>query len=227
MDSPEDKYQPRKLRLEMVAAALGYSGRSLATQYDAVLQRQRDDGLILKTDVALNCFAQKMSDGLDENFDANGNLQLLSCGASIRIVASGGEVTLGPAVLTEESVVTCLSFTFEEESYYPLDDTQMHPQSLHYKIREVYVDRVDLKNAMKRGFTEHPPYADRTSDHYAPELVLAMELHRELRIAGKGNLNLNLEDRIHAWLKTNRPDIKPSDTRLKRLRAIIGTGKKI
>ena len=58
----------------------------------------------------------------------------------------------------------------------------MHPQWLFYNISQVYVDRADLKNFQNKDFKEVPAYANPRSEHYAPELALAIKIHKAVEL---------------------------------------------
>ena len=218
---------PKKLNLEMVASELDLLHLSSATQLEIILSHQREGRIDLKSDVPIDCNTQETSNGLDEHHDTNGNLVLFARGANSWVETSGKPLTLGPAYLTRESLVTIGRFTFEGKEYDSLDEQGMHPQWLYYNISDIYVDRANLKNHLQKGVEDTPSYANPSSENYAPELDLAIKLHKALRIEKEGNPNLNVEDRVYNWLTKNQPKGSISASQTKRLATVIGSGKQL
>ena len=212
---------PSHLNLEMVAVELGLNVYSVETQLKLIIQRQRNNGLKLQTNSLIDCKAQKVADGLEEDRDASGNLIFLSCGPEAHIDTSGSSHLLGKAIASDNTFVAS-TFIFQDTEYYPLDQAGMHPVFLRYDWNDIYVDRIDLEKLLSDGIEDIPPYADPTSEHFAPELVLAMELHQALRIEKDGNIDRSMVDRVSSWLSRNRPDLKASDAIERRLATIIG-----
>ncbi|MDO8860998.1 hypothetical protein Q6D67_04720 [Haliea sp. E1-2-M8] len=226
METPNYKMLPNQLNLEMVATEMALVNMSPRSKIEVILYHQRNGRIALKADVATNYNVHETAAGLDENYDSNGNVIVLSGGKDFWIETSGRPITLGPAHLIGDALIVS-TFTFEDKEYYPLDEPGMHPLSLSFSINDVYVDKVDLEDFLERGPGDIPAYADPASEHFAPELALAVTIHKALRMEGKINPRLNMVDRVDLWLRQNTPNKKPPEIRTKRLATIIGDGKKI
>ena len=225
MEKIDAKRLPNKLNLEMVAVMLGITEFSKEDQLEIILHNQRELGLPLKYHPTGTINAQLVSDGLEEDLDANGNLILFSCGPEVIIPNDGNPLTLGPAVLIGDLNISTFTFLCKGKEYYQLDAAGMHPQSIHLKLDTTYVDRGDLENFLNTEHEEVPTYANPESDHYAPELVLALKLHKALIVEKEGKINFGKEKRIASWLISNSPDTELSGALLKRFTAVIGKKK--
>ncbi|RLA38788.1 MAG: hypothetical protein DRR42_28150 [Gammaproteobacteria bacterium] len=218
---------PPKLNLEMVAAELDLPQFSMTSQLEAILHQQREGNLVLKSSVPIDCNAQETLDGLDEEYNANGDLLLLSRGKNAWIETRGKPHILGPACFSGDSLITIRSFTFEEKEYYPLDEPGMHPVWLSYNISDIYVERANLEDVVARGFEELPAYADPEGEHYAPELALAVRIHESLRVKNEVSPQLGMYDRVVKWLIKNQPEGAASADQIKRLSYVVGYGKRL
>ncbi len=227
MNTLKENILPQKLNLEMVAAELELSHLSPSSQIDTILYHHREGTLTLKSRVPIDCNAQEVSQGLEECYQSNGDLVLFSCGESRWIKTADEPTILGSAFRLKASHIITMTFIFEETEYYSLDDPGMHPESLSYSFEDIYVEKADLNVFLEKGAEEIPAYANPASEHFAPELALAVKLHRALRIENEGRPNLNMEANVDIWLRKNIPGGSVSDSQLKRLKAIIGNGKKI
>lgn len=226
METSNYKMLPNQLNLEMVATEMALVNMSPRSKIEVILYHQRNGKITLKADVATNYNVQETAAGLDGDYDSNGNLILLSGGKDFRIETYGRPIILGPAHLFDDAL-TASTFTFEEKEYYPLDESGMHPLSLSFSINDVYVEKVDLEDFLERGPGDIPAYANPASEHFAPELALAVTIHKALRIEGKVNPHWNMVDRVHRWLVQNTPYEDQPKIRYERLATTIGDGKKI
>ena len=72
-------YRPKKLNLEMIADEFKLTKLGKSSQIDAILQYQRDYGLILKSVSPLTCMAVSDHDELTASLDDDGNYLYSPC----------------------------------------------------------------------------------------------------------------------------------------------------
>lgn len=219
---------PQKLNLEMVASLLKLSHLSQESQLYAIVQYQRDHGLIIKSVEPLLTMAQKTSHGFYESIDPNDEtITYMASEVSFEVQTDGHIITVGPLQIVAPSTLQFSQFSIDGIDMYPVDEDCIYLSTLTCNIGDLYVDKDDFEDFINEGIDKIPPYADPASEHYAPELALAIQLHDELRVQKRGNLGLNMKDRVHTWLKKRQPNIEISDAQLNRLATVIGAGKKL
>jgi hypothetical protein len=86
-------------------------------------------------------------------------------------------------------------------------------------------DAIYFAKSEIQSFQDLLPYQDENHEHYAPELDLAIQLHKAIYIDKYGNQAQKREQRIDSWLTSNCPNKKFSDASIKRLSAVIGLAK--
>lgn len=233
----EESILPFKLNLEVVASVLGLSDLGHASQLDIILQHQRDRGLVLKSDQPMRCMAQLASDEVfpiyetidDEECDEeSGTLVAIEASDTTFEVQTNGEsITLGPLYPIDSSTVQFDEFSIDGVRLHPVDINGEYLVTGTCNVSDLYVDKDDLARFLQRDDNRLPLYADPTSEHYAPELALAVQLHQALRIEKQGNPNRSMEDRVSSWLQKNRGNETASGARVSRLAVIINEGKKL
>jgi hypothetical protein len=238
MEYPTKKRLPLKLNLEMVAAELGLLHLSEPSQLEAILQYQRDYGLILKSNSPLNgigvlatqCYYDEYdpeSGNDEERYDYEGYPALICSGDTFRLETNGDTLILGPVYHTGLAKLTFNQFCFEGEYCCAVDNNEYFVVSISCDASDVYVSKDDLIGFLGEKRTEIPDYANPAGEHYAPELVLAIELHTALRVKNEGNQRHSMRDRVDLWLRKHHSGLSVSGARATRLAAIIGDAKKI
>lgn len=222
------KILPPKLNIETVAAELGLLGHEKTTQYYHILQFQRDYGLIIKLGGNIEFPAQKVADGVEEVVDEQGNHTLLTQGETHWINCIKDEVLLGSFRFLGESQLSVSSVHIDGTHYYVIDETQMFLDSLCCDLQDAYVEKEDFMDFLGGDFNQIPEWKNPRSDYYAPEMVLAEEAHRAIRIGRYLERIGNMESRTYAWLKERDPskDERRLSNQAKRISTIIGKAKK-
>ena len=228
---------PEKVSLNFVGPELAPEAQTRYKELRQICAHQRHGKpLILKSDSVFEGPVQLVSDGLDEDrryYEVDGEVQedvtVLSAGKTIFLKGDGKPLILGPAYVTgtpEAPRLTIYQFTFDGEAYYPLDETGMFPTSLYFEHLEIYVDKSDFQDYLKHDAEQLPLYADKNSEFYAPELVLAIEAHQAIMVEGYRKLDFKgRPERIEAWLTEFHPDL-PQIELSKRISTIISNGNK-
>lgn len=226
---------PEKVYLKLVAAYLAPKANTPREELDIICAHQNHGKkLILKSEeVFSERPAQLVSDGWEERFkyDMNGeeHVSIYSGGATQWLSSDGRPLTLGPAYPTESHArpaLTTRTFTFDGKEYYLLDETQEFLISLDHDPGKIYVDKSDFQDYLKHGAEQLPLYADKNSEFYAPELVLAIEAHQAIIVEGYRKLDFKgRPERIEAWLTEFHPDLHRIELS-KRISTIISKGNK-
>jgi hypothetical protein len=82
-------------------------------------------------------------------------------------------------------------------------------------------DAIYFNDSEFRSYQDVPAYQDKNHEHYAPELDLAIQLHKAVHIDKYGNQSHNRVDRVTNWLNANCPDQNFSNAQIDRLSATI------
>lgn len=226
MDNSKKRLLPLKINLTMVASELGLSDLNQKTQLSTLLQYQQDYSLILRLSGRYKFPGQLVSDGLEEVIDSNGNTNLLTQGSTHWFDSQTDQIELRDLKFLEGSHLSVSSVRVEENDYYTINESQMHPESIRCDFQDVYVDKEEFVDFNEGEHKKIPGWGDPASDQYAPELGLAMQLHQALRIDGLYSNKNTMEDRVYDWIVDKRPDIDPSPTLVTRLSTVVGPGKK-
>jgi len=224
---PVAKMLPDKLTLEMAASELGLGHLSHNSQLFAIIQYQRDHGLIIKTNSPIDCMAQYASDDVYESSDEDGMRSYQASEYTFEVHTTGETITLGPLHIVTSTKLGFRQFSIDGTELYLVDEDSCELSGGAYEITALYIEREDLARFLADGVEGLPAYADPATDFYAPELVLAFQLHQALRVRNEINQNLNMEARVHMWLKKNNASSVVSDAQVRRLATIIGDGKKL
>lgn len=216
---------PEKPLLSLVIDALDLSHQDAVTQIDTVLQHLAQSSLKLYLPRGLQFAAQR---GVEvESVEHQGGYQLMSCGETYHLDTSTSEIQIGHAVLLNTGVVLVDEVVFEDEHYRPLTECQLFVEPLAVNPAHLFAKRSELEEFLTQGQATLPSYLDPSSDLYAPELALAVEIHRELFEKGTHSPALNVEDRVHRWLNMHRQDLSPfPDALVKRMATMINPNKK-
>jgi hypothetical protein len=223
----EDFKLPEEPRLELVAAALKLSQFEESTQIQTVFQHQTQSGLKLYLPRGLNIRCQLASAGVEEVHDHQGGVsKLLSCGDSQDFNSTLTLIQVGRCDLTQDYNLNVSSIWGDGIEYLPTDETGMFLDPLLLPPANLFALRDELLAFIEKDIAAVPSYADPDSEHYAPELALALKLHQELIVTG-AQAHLSVEGRVSSWLDENAPEnLSERGALTKRLAAVINNKKK-
>ena len=225
--NPEERFRPNKLNWEIVAADLGLSHLSKESQLDALMQYQRDQGLILVSDQPLSCMAQRCSSDVFVSEDSDGNQLVMASEYVFEVETNGDRISFGPLYLVDRAKVQFDKFIIDGIEMYPVTEDHIYLTTMTCEVDDLFVTKEELERFLIRGVDVKPPYADPSSEHYAPEMALVIELHKAIRINNEYSRFSNMEDKVHQWFRKNQPGKEIAPNRLKRFAAVIGDAKKI
>jgi len=89
---------------------------------------------------------------------------------------------------------------------------------IYLESESIYFDKSDFDS-----YIDKPYYQDKNHEHYAPQLDLAIQLHKAIHAGKYGNPDQSRLDRVGSWLNTTYPDQEFSGAEIGRLSAVIGT----
>lgn len=122
-------------------------------------------------------------------------------------VVSGGDVSV-------------LRFEHEGTLYCGSDANGCYLSPIILRESDIYFDKSKFDPNQ-----DIPAYQDKNHSCYAPELDLAIQLHKAIHIEKYGNQRLSREARISSWLNKNYPDKTFTTAAIGRLSAVIGIKK--
>jgi hypothetical protein len=225
-DSIRPDKLPEEPLLSLISEALGLLGHDLFTQIDTVLQHQAQSGLTLYLPRGIQFAAQLGVEVEPVDRLSDGSVELLSCGAAHHFNTTQSAVQIERSNLLKSGAVLVHEVVYQEDHYLPVNECQLLVEPLCIDPEKMFAKRSELQQFLRNGCQALPQYLDPSNDLYAPELALAVELHRELIEEGLHS-HLNVQDRVHQWLTIQRPDSSPPSAALvKRLAAIINPKKK-
>lgn len=222
MNKSKDRLLPLKLSLELAAVELGLSNISRAEQHSIVRQYQRDFDLTIRLGGHHKFPGQMVSDGLGAIIDTNGNHVFLTQGDSFWFDSSTDEVALDHFLLIGDDRVLISSVIVKGVKYYVIDEPGMHPKAIGCDLQDVYIDKEDLVDFRDGEHRPDPVWADPSSDLWAPELALAVKLHKALRVDGGYSNKTVMIDRIVEWIKDHMPGEEVGGDQIKRIATVIG-----
>lgn len=226
MTNTSKRLLPLKLNLSMAAAELGLSDFRLTDQLNTLLQYQRDYGLTIKLDGHYRFPAQPASDGLEEVTGDDGHVKLLTNGTTRWMDSATELVELGAFQFSGNSHVVIHSVFVDGVEYFTIDETQMETEALVCSLDELYVDKEDLIDFRDGELREIPTWANAASDQYAPELALAVKIHKALRGEGAYSNKKVMLDRVNNWLEEHMPDDGVGPYQAERIATMIGDASK-
>jgi hypothetical protein len=120
------------------------------------------------------------------------------------------------ADIDDENTISVYRFEHKGTSYCGADSegTNLKPIVLGF-------DAIYFNDSEFRSYQDVPAYQDKNHEHYAPELDLAIQLHKAVHIDKYGNQSHNRVDRVTNWLNANCPDQNFSNAQIDRLSATI------
>ena len=145
---------------------------------------------------------------------------------SWKYASQPGEVEVGEYTFNHiEGGINIFSVFIDNTELLITSEDEQTVDPIVLKPSELHLERTQLIRYLHRDQLGLPPYLDKFSPHYAPELALAVELHEALIINGQRRFP-DLESDIDQWLKSNRPKINRANALIKRLATIINNHKK-
>jgi hypothetical protein len=212
--------------LALVAAELGLSRFHKIEQLDTLIQYQRDYGLVLSLSGYHQIPVQLTSEGFEETLDANGHLKRLCVGQPRWIDSTDGPVQLKTIRFIGETQVAVHSVIFERDEFSVVDETHMEPAPYLCPLSDVYVDKEDLVAFRDKEIQSIPGWADPLSDQHAPELALAIKLHKALRVDGAYPNEKVMVNRVNSWVLEHMPGEELGAAQSERIATIIGDASK-
>tara|TARA_R110002073_G_scaffold160870_2_gene316488 strand:+ start:578 stop:1258 length:681 start_codon:yes stop_codon:yes gene_type:complete len=218
------KTLPANINLELAADTLGLSNLSIDAQIDTLIQHHNDSVLPFHSNLALDCMAQLASGGYEESRDGG---HLIASQTYRNFVTYGEPLKLGKvhkAGIGDYELYSDSLFIGGHE-FYQVDDEVNHLTPFYWNISDLYIKRDEFLIFQGKGYKSLPSYADPESESYAPELALAVKLHKAIREDGyKSGSYSSVKDRADAWLRHEIGSF--TDAKLKRMATIIGKPRK-
>lgn len=218
---------PPKLWLDSVTKELGLSDLTHRTQIETLIENVNTHGLRLKMGVSAfsGVRLQSKEQGIDHRIDHHSGVYT-ACSVEPTQWATDICTELTLCHITRCDAATILAWEVEVDGVrmYLVDGTAQFIISHGFDLENSYMDRDDLMNFRPKTT---PAYADPKSKYYAPELMLALRLHEDLRIKNSVPHFSNLDDRVfHMMQQFYRAHGKISSAS-GRLATVIGDGKKL
>lgn len=220
---PDYKTLPANINLELAADTLGLSNLSAEAQIDTLIQHHNDAVLSFYSNAALDCMAQLASDGYEESDDG---AHLIASKTYRNFVTYGEPLKLGKVhkVGFGDYELYSDSLFINGREFYQVDDEVDRLTPFYWNFNDLYINRDEFLTFQGRGYASLPSYADPESESYAPELALAIKVHKSIREDGyKSGKFSSVKNRVHSWLLDEKEPI--SDAKVKRLAAIVGKPK--
>ncbi|MCG7869706.1 MAG: hypothetical protein JAY74_25465 [Candidatus Thiodiazotropha taylori] len=116
-----------------------------------------------------------------------------------------------------KAILSVTMFEHKGKQYCGADNDGTLLKSIDLSFDYIYFEKSEI-NAIQ----DLPPYQDENHKHYAPELDLAIQLHKAIYTEKYGNLAQSREDRIRSWLNSEYQQYEFSEAAITRLSAVIG-----
>ena len=137
-------------------------------------------------------------------------------GAPTTVIEGPGKKIL-EADVVDGNIISVLRFTHDDKLYCGAEADGFDLKPIVLGFDDIYFERSDIS-----AIQDLPSYQDKSHEHYAPEIDLAIQLHKAIHYDKHGNQAQSREDRIVDWLRNNRSDQNFSNAAIERLSAIIG-----
>jgi len=116
--------------------------------------------------------------------------------------------------------IEVLRFEHEGKFYCGADNEGTELKPIIFESKYIYFNKSEFS-----AYQDLPAYQDKSHEHYAPELDLAIQLHKAIVIEKYGNQDHNRERRITNWLSKNYDQYEFKDAAITRLSTVIGDKK--
>jgi hypothetical protein len=140
-------------------------------------------------------------------------------GAPPTEIEGPGKKILEADVVGEDKISVRI-FEHEGKQYCGADSEGTHPEPIILGFDYIYFEKSEFDS-----YQDVPAYQDENHEYYAPELDLAIQLHKAIHIDKYGNQSQNRVARVTNWLNANYPDQKFPNAEIERLSAIIRIAK--
>jgi hypothetical protein len=221
---------PEKISIHFLYELLSLSGMQERARLDALQKYSTESGLLFTfiTEVKALPINIPIGDSYDEN---NGFIDHYDAKEESIKWFNCISFTLNQYFLSEGKANTCINwFKVNGESFHVVNDNNNNVGDLFIDLSNVFVKKSDYSNFIKKATSQmeqvKSPCQDVNSEHYAPELDLAIQLHHAIQVEKFGNVNHPRESRVAKWLNENRPDGEHKNAKIERLSTIIGIDKK-
>jgi hypothetical protein len=138
------------------------------------------------------------------------------------IKGPGKKILEGSVEKSDVAYLSVLRFEHEGKQYCGADEEGCNLKPIYLDSDSIYFDKSDFAS-----YIDKPSYQDNNHEHYAPELDIAIQLHKAIYLGKYGNSELNREQRISQWLNENDKSKEYSSAAISRLSTVIGLGKSI
>ncbi len=142
-------------------------------------------------------------------------------GAPTMVIEGPGKKIL-EADVVDGNMISVLRFAHGDKLYCGAEADGFDLKPIVLGFDDIYFERSDIS-----AIQDVPPYQDKSHEHYAPELDLAIQLHQAIYIEKYGNQDMSRENRISSWLNKYSKNKKFSEAAIKRLSVVIGLEKPI
>jgi hypothetical protein len=221
---------PEEISIHLLYEILSLSGMQERAKLDALRRYSNESGLLLSTheevkglpiNIPIGDVYGENNEFIDHYDAKEESIEWFNCIS----------FTLNQYFLSEGKATTCINwFKVNGKLFHVVNDDNNNVGDLFINLSGVFVKKSDYDNFIKKATSQmhqvKAPYQDVHSEHYAPELDLAMQLHHAIHIENFGSSNPSIERRVDNWLKKNRQNEEISHAKLKRLSSIIGIIKK-
>jgi hypothetical protein len=137
------------------------------------------------------------------------------------IEGPGKEIIEGSIGKYDSGVYLSVSrFEYNGKQYCGADSEGSGLEPIILNSESIYFNKSDFDS-----YVDKPYYQDKSHEHYAPELDLAIQLHKAIHIDKHGNQSQSRLGRVASWLNTTYPNQNFSNAEIERLSAVIGTVK--
>ncbi len=199
-----------KIFIREAAELLGFENKSFDYLMQSLLNEQ---GLATYFDVNVNA---TRSTGYERHPTNEDDETLYVNGAPPSLVEGVGKKIL-EADIDGKNTLSIYRFEYQGNQYCGADSEGTNLKLIVLEFDTIYFDKSEF-----RSYQDVPAYQDKNHEHYAPELDLAIQLHKAIYVDKHGSLAQNREQCIDSWLRSNYPNQEFSNAKIKRLSAVIG-----
>ncbi len=164
----------------------------------------------------VNVYATKATGYQMRTIDQDGAEIPYVDGAPPKLIA-GSRKKIIEAYIEKGNKLSVLRFKYQGDSYCGADSDGFDLKPIVLDFDDIYFDKSEIHSVQ-----DLPPYQDKNHENYAPELDLAIQLHKAIYIDKYGNQGQSREDRISSWLKNEYSEYHFADAAIARLSTVIG-----
>lgn len=120
--------------------------------------------------------------------------------------------------------VNLFEFKYKEEHFINILDGATEHEPLLLWLEDIFCERDDVIAFMNKK-ENLPSYLDVKSPHYAKELDIAIQQHKDIQVGEYGKGLSNTADKVSKWFNEKEHNLKVTDTTVKRFASIISIKK--